>query len=345
VIPAIAPTSDIDHSDPATVRDIAARDAGLNGARNVEITRSYFEIGRRLRRRLGQANADWATSAAWASGAVGLIIRREETNTSRVLRIAKILGGELYDRVLLQVRRNLEEGNRQVYSELGLAFAELAWQFGDRDHWTPKDEREFLRSLPATRRSVPVEWQCCTDLAPAFRLYFEALRLRDDIPEERKRKSELVFAANVLATVSEQAGLQPFLNAAFERVARFVGERPIGRIPVVRGGVQVVGYSAQALGQRVVTEFGIKVPVGEHALAVGKSIRPHNGRLWAPDLTELREPPAQKAWRDYSRAGDDGRGSSADDWTVMRDRMNFITNFFRAWQQDPILQIAPQCLA
>jgi hypothetical protein len=66
--------------------------------------------------------------------------------------------------------------------------------------------------------------------------------------------------------------------------------------------------------------------------------------MWAPDLTELREPAAQRVWTDYSRARDNGRGSSASDWTVMRDRMNFITNFFRAWQQDPILLSTPQCL-
>lgn len=332
-----------DYADPAFVRDLADRPPGDNGYRNALITRSYFEIGKRLRDRLGSRNADWATTAAWASGAVGLIIRKQEASQSWVLRLAERASGRLYDRLLADVRANLEEGNRQVYSELGVAFAELAALCSGPDGWSSDDEVAFLHDkLPnSTRRSVPVRWQPHTDLEPAFRYYLEAMRLDDAVPEEAKLKSELIFAANVLATVSEQAGLQPYLNAAFEGVSRVLSGPRVLRLPVVRGGVQVVAYSAQALTQRMVTEWAIKVVVGDDALKVGTRIPPYNGRMWAPDLEDLRDPRAVGAWKRYSRARHDGRGSQAADWTLMEDRMNYITCFFRSRQQDNRLLALP----
>jgi hypothetical protein len=332
-----------DYADPQVVRALAAEPPGDNGARNALITRSYFEIGKRLRQRLGSRNADWATTAAWASGAVGLIIRKQEATQSGFLRLAERTTGSLYDRLLADVRANLEEGNRQVYSELGVAFAELAAMCCGPDPWTDEDERAFLRDRlpPSISRSVPVRWQPRTDLAPPFRCYLEAMRLDDADPEQRKLKSELIFAANVLATVSEQAGLQPYLNAAFEGVARTLSSHWWQRLPFVRGGVQVVAYSAQALTQRMVTEWCIKVLVGDEALKVGRRIEPCNGHLWAPDLATLTDRRAQEVWELYSRAGDDGRGSAAADWTLMEDRMNYITCFFRSRQQDDRLLALP----
>ena len=336
-----------DLSLPESVRFVAAMDRGKRGFRNHIISRSYYEIGCKLREKFGQENADWATTAAWASGAVGVIIRHEETETSHVLSIARRLGGQMYDDVLEQTRENLEEGNRQVYSELGWAFAKLATLVADGVTWDRSCDEERLAFLPHCRRSVPVEWQSRTDLEPAFCMYLEALRLRQeerpgrtDLQESRKRQAELIFAANVQVTVAEQAGLQPYIDAGFTRVARFIQKNPLGHIPYVRGGVQVIAYSAQALGQRVVTEFGIKVPIGDQTVSVGKSIRRY-GRGWAADLEDLSEPRAREVWEKYNRGGPDGRGSGAADWTVMTDRMNFITNFFRAWQQDPILRKEP----
>jgi len=337
-----------DLSLPESVRFVAAMEPGERGCRNHIISRSYYEIGCKMREKFGQENADWATTAAWASGAVGVIIRHEETETSRALAIAKQLGGRMYDDVLEQTRNNLEEGNRQVYSELGWAFAKLATLVANGVTWDPACDEEQLAFLPYCRRSVPVEWQSQTDLEPAFRMYLEALRLRQeeptgtaDLQKSRKLQSELIFAANVQVTVAEQAGLQPYIDAGFTRVARFIQRNPLGHVPYVRGGVQVVAYSAQALGQRVVTEFGIKVPIGDRTVSVGKSIRRY-GRGWAADLDVLSEPRARKVWDDYSRGRQDGHGSSAADWTVMRDRMSFITNFFRAWQQDPKLREEPR---
>ncbi len=341
----VVPDNQPDLSDPDMVRKIANEGPGTNGARNLRITRSYFEIGRRLRQRLGDGNADWATTAAWASGAVGLIVRAEEANTSRVIRIIRRLAGDRYESALGGVRANLEEGNRQVYSELGVAFAELA-ELGSRDSWTAGEENEFLASLPSARRSVPVEWQDEVNLVPAFRLYLQAMRVHGVTPEERKLKAELIFAANVKATLSEQAGLQPYLDAAFQPAARYVSAKagPLARMPLVRGAVQMLGYSAQALTQRVVTEYGIKVVVADEALSVGDSFRPRRGRLWSPDLAELRQPDAQQVYEQYNLAQPNGRGSSAADWTVLTDRMNYIVNFFRAWQQDPVFSTMPTCV-
>jgi hypothetical protein len=338
--PQPAPITPTDYADPAFVRAIAAR-APDNGARNADITRSYFEIGRRLRTRLGTHNADWATTAAWASGAVGLIIREQEGTHSGVFRVAKGLSGSLYTKLVKNVRANLEEGNRQVYSELGLAFAELAQMCCGRVSWTDTERDEFLGRLPSGRRSVAVRWQDKTDLRPAFECYLRAMTLDDRDPDERKLKSELMFAANVWATASEQAGLQPYINGAFEGVALMVSRSTPLRLPVVRGFSQVFAYATQALVQRVVTEFGIKVVIGEDALSVGRPLAPVGGHLWSRDLRTLRSAEAKDAWATYGRGADDGRGTEAADWTLMDDRMNYITCFFRARQQDPRLQVEP----
>ena len=338
--PQPAPIAPTDCADPATVRAITARDPA-NGERNALITRSYFEIGRRLRSRLGERDADWATTAAWASGAVGLIIREQEGTHSSVFRMAKGVSGPLYDKLVRDVRANLEAGNRQVYSELGVAFAELAQMCCSPVAWTDTKREEFLANLPDGRRSVAVRWQDKTDLRPAFDCYLRAMELDDRDPDERKLKSELIFAANVLATASEQAGLQPFINGAFEGIALMVSRSTPLRLPVVRGFSQVFAYAAQALAQRLVTEFGIKVVIGDDALSVGQPLTPLNGHLWSPDLRTLTSAEAQEAWKTYGRAADDGRGTDAADWTLMDDRMNYITCFFRARQQDPRLRVEP----
>ena len=200
-------------------------------------------------------------------------MREEETEKSRLLRLSRRLAPSFYDDVLFETRRNLTEGNRQVYAELGVAFADLAAEFGERSDWSESEEQDFLDRLPVTTRSVPVEMADQMPLAPAFRLYLEAMKLDKDSPETAKRKSELIFAANVMVTVSEQAGLQPYLDAAFARVSRFVQGDGIGRLPYLRGAVQVVAYSAQAIGQRLVTEFAIKVPVGDQSLGGGGKLR------------------------------------------------------------------------
>jgi hypothetical protein len=338
--PQPAPITPTDYADPAAVRAIARR-APANGERNALITRSYFEIGRRLRSRLGTHDADWATTAAWASGAVGLIIREEEGRHSGVFRVAKGVSGSLYDKLVGDVRANLEEGNRQVYSELGMAFAELTQMCCSPVPWTATEREDFLARLPDGRRSVAVRWQDKTDLRPAFDCYLRAIELDDRDRDERKLKSELIFAANVLATASEQAGLQPYINGAFEGIALMVSRSTPLRLPVVRGFSQVFAYAAQALAQRVVTEFGIKVLIGEEALSVGQPLRPVDGHLWSPDLRTLRSPEARAAWATYGRAAEDGKGTDAADWTLMDDRMNYITCFFRARQQDPRLQVEP----
>jgi hypothetical protein len=338
-----------DLSLPDVVTKIAAEPPGQFGSRNHKISCSYYEIGRKLRQELGHDNADWATTAAWASGAVGVIIRHQETDTSSILRFVRRMGPGFYDDVLGQTRKNLEEGNRQVYSELGWAFAKLAEGVAGGVTWPASDDREFLSFLPLGGRSVPVEWQPETNLTPAFLLYLEALRLQAQEQSgeigprrARKRKAELIFTANVLVTVAEQAALQPYLDAGFKRVSRFIQNNPLGHLPYLRGGVQIVAYSAQALGQRVVTEFGIKVPVGDRSLGVGKPFHPRvGGGVWSPDLEILQDQRARRVWRKYSRAREDGSGSSASDWTVMDDRMNYIASFFRAWQQDPALREVP----
>jgi hypothetical protein len=326
----------VDLSDPKVVRWIAAQADDADGHRNRLITRSYYEIGRRLREHLGPRDADWATSAAWASGAVGLIIRRQEREGSRILRLAQSLAPSVYDRVVAEARLNLAEGNRQVYSEVGVAFADFAAVLAaGRDAGA---DRDFLAGLPPTSRSVPVEFRHYTHLGPAFELYLEALDLDDRSAATRKRKSELIFGANVLVTACEQAGLQPFLDAAFQRIAREVSDGlfPVSALPFVRGVVQVVGYSTQALGQRLVTEYGIKVKVGTESLRVGRSI-PRHQSPWCADLQRLTEPRVGRIYREFSVADEDGRRTSAADWTVMRDRMNFIANLFRARQQDPVM--------
>jgi hypothetical protein len=149
-----------------------------------------------------------------------------------------------------------------------------------------------------------------------------------------------MFGANVLVTACEQAGLQPFLDAAFNQISREVSAIlvPISMAPFVRGLVQVFGYSTQALGQRLVTEYGVKVQIGTETLRVGRSVSARAGSPWCADLRHLDEPYVWDIYKEFSRATEDGRRTSAADWTVMADRMNFITNLFRARQQDPAMR-------
>jgi hypothetical protein len=66
------------------------------------------------------------------------------------------------------------------------------------------------------------------------------------------------------------------------------------------------------------------------------------GRVtFPPDLAQLRNQELKALLYDLDRSPNTVLRSAADDWSDLSDRMNFIADLFRAWQQEPRLFLAP----
>jgi hypothetical protein len=70
-------------------------------------------------------------------------------------------------------------------------------------------------------------------------------------------------------------------------------------------------------------------------LKLGRPLRPPDGTPRYPSSLEtLTEPEPATLFETYDRSRGTVEGGAAQNWTCFRDRMNFITNLFRAGQQD-----------
>lgn len=341
--------------------------------RNLQITQCYYEISQSVAPLAGPS-ANWCTFATWASKQAGQTIRTEDlvhafeerfyVSTEATALLQNIVtrvrrwGAELETQnlktavlqalnpgeALARASDAVARGNRKVFQEIGREFARFLATFHDDTRFDPDKIARFCASL---RPGDPPDGQRV--LGEAFGAYCEARHA-----EDAKDKSELMLLANLRAGFHEQIRLQPEIAEALHTSLPNPEELKRKLLANLVSGFWIRSDLAQFSGRslwldRLVHEINrlIGQVITEHLMTLhlpgGEVVR--LGRdlttTFPPVLAEIRNPKLREMLAQTDPTPDSLVGSGATDWANFKERMQFITDFFRAYQERSQLFDAP----
>jgi hypothetical protein len=341
--------------------------------RNLQITQCYYEISQSVAPLAGPS-ANWCTFATWASKQAGQTIRTEDlvhafeerfyVSTEATALLQNIVtrvgrwGAELETQnlkavvlralnpgeALARASDAVARGNRKVFQEIGREFARFLATFHDDTRFDPDKIARFCASL---RPGDPPDGQRV--LGEAFGAYCEARHA-----EDAKDKSELMLLANLRAGFHEQIRLQPEIAEALHTSLPNPEELKRKLLANLVSGFWIRSDLAQFSGRslwldRLVHEINrlIGQVITEHLMTLhlpgGEVVR--LGRdlttTFPPVLAEIRNPKLRQMLAQTDSTPDSLVGSGATDWANFKERMQFITDFFRAYQERSQLFDAP----
>lgn len=341
--------------------------------RNLQITQCYYEISQSVAPLAGPS-ANWCTFATWASKQAGQTIRTEDlvhafeerfyVSTEATALLQNIVtrvrrwGAELETQnlkavvlralnpgeALARASDAVARGNRKVFQEIGREFARFLATFHDDTRFDPDEIARFCASL---RPGDPPDGQRV--LGEAFGAYCEARHA-----EDAKDKSELMLLANLRAGFHEQIRLQPEIAEALHTSLPNPEELKRKLLANLVSGFWIRSDLAQFSGRslwldRLVHEINrlIGQVITEHLMTLhlpgGEVVR--LGRdlttTFPPVLAEIRNPKLRQMLAQTDSTPDSLVGSGATDWANFKERMQFITDFFRAYQERSQLFDAP----
>jgi hypothetical protein len=348
--------------------------------RNLQITQCYHELSVVFARRTGVA-ANWCTFATWASKQAGQTIRREDLarllerrlmHSPSAVQASKSLAATASTRDLNQPENPHElvlradnfmtaldrasdavsRGNKKVFEEIGYEFARfIDICLLDQDLDDPKITR-FCEEL---RPGEPPDGQ--SYLRQAFMHYYHAL-FENDV----KAQAELILLANIEIGFHEQTRLQPeiaesldvglvdFLQYAqplFSSIFPMSGwyhlthlfvRRLLGRPTAFDVAIQNLLAEVRSQLRQAITEImmTISLPSGIR-LELGKDLT-----IGFPQsLIQITNPELSLFLGKYDLTPDSLLDSGALDWADLSDRLHFIIDLFRCYQEDADLFEAP----
>ena len=243
-------------------------------------------------------------------------------------------------------------GNRKVFVEIGYEFARFyAGCFGD-SVFSQASIDQFCAGL---KSGDPPEGQ--QYLRRAFTHYYQAIFAVDD-----NLRAQLLLLANIEIGYHEQTRLQPEIVEALDaavidprqlsrRLLRALFPYPLwvtrlwlqyrqwrGRPLLIDaamdGFVQRVSY----LAHLVITEYmmTIGLPEGQY-LRLGHDLRAD----YPQSLASLSNPDLVALLQQVDPTTDSNKASGAVDWGNLSDRLHFIIDMFRCYQEWPLLFTAP----
>jgi hypothetical protein len=318
--------------------------------------------------RLTGSSANWCTFATWASKQAGQTIRQEDLIRSfeerfylspeisaaleAIVGKLKTLSARLQARIpreaILRVLNPaaafaraadaVARGNKKVFEEIGREFARFLQTFHDDANFDAEKTERFCAAL---RPGEPPDGQRL--LGEAFKTYCEARFLSD-----RKQKAELMLLANLCAGYHEQIRLQPeileALNAALENTWESKRNLETILLPgfLLRARSRVLHrapldalfdrltQAVNRLIRQVITDhlMTLRLP-GPEVLRLGTDLR---GTLAQP-LEQIHDPRLRAMLARTDVTPHSLRESGAVDWSDFTDRMHFITDFFRTYQE------------
>jgi len=354
--------------------DIAGIVALEDGAlRNLLITQRYHDLSLGMSSVLGRENVNWSTFATWASKTAGDSIRGEVVPRSLRLLLDqeaaveralgrmrdKLLGVQrgpvvetLFDvarAALNRVQRQVAQGNLRVFAELAPIFASFHTTFSGLSE---PDEALYasFEAKMAFRPGPPAIDDGQDLLKYAFRTYYECA-----FEPSAKLKAEKMLLANAQIGLHEQTRLQPNIQGALDAPIREVVEgRALRRLPAflpgaVRGPFESVARAIARPMVRITTRIWEHVATetmmtlglpGGRLLPLGRDVPVAAAGFPAP-LRQISYPPLQQLLDRYDDTQNTTRGSGADDWGSLSQRMHFIIDLFRVSQQDQTLYEQP----
>ncbi len=358
---------------PPTVADVERIAALTDPvARNLEITQCYSELSRALAVRTGGGSANWCTFATWASKQAGETIRKEDLERAferlfgRSASVANLFDAAVgaiagpsagrgpqpvrdaiwtalepssaFDRASDAVAR----GNRKVFDEIGREFARFLALPTAGGAIDPAEFESFLASL---RPGDPPAGQ--RHLRQAFTAYEAALGESD-----AKARAELMLLANLAIGWHEQTRLQPdiaaALDAAFEEPVRLrrdllgqllrlrvgsafhllLGLVP-GRSTSVKSILDELDRAVKRIAHEAITELLMTLALPGEVLNLGRDVP----GAFPADLETIANSDLRAMLGAVDPTPDTTQGSGADDWSMLTERIHFIADLFRVYQE------------
>lgn len=348
--------------------------------RNLQITQCYHELSVTLAARLGQ-DANWCTFATWASKQAGQTIRKEDLSrllarrvsaspaavqAAEQLRVAApqaevelspVHPGAFLEQGIFHTAGALASdavgrGNLKVFAEIGREFARFCATCLPDESYNPVTITQFCEQF---RPGGPPDGQ--DYLRGAFTHYYQAL-----FESDHKSRAELLMLANIEVGYHEQTRLQPeiaeSLEAGLTSAVRFSRQvlarlfpfggwfalahqylrRILGRPTKLDQAIDVLFTTTRYHLRQILTEsmLAIQLPSGRRlslAADLAGSFPGNLQRLTNPELAQLL---AQ-----LDPTPDSLVDSGALDWADLQDRIHFIIDFFRCYQETPDLFLAP----
>jgi hypothetical protein len=349
--------------------------------RNLQITQCYHELSAGLAGRTGQsANwcsfATWASKQAGQTIRKEDLARALESVLNGAPATTQAAGSVAAAARHLGAKREREEiqqavweavnpaaaigraseavarGNRKVFAEIGREFARF---FSTCLHDATFDADTIARFCDGLRLGDPPDGQGY--LRQAFRHYYQSF-----FEPDLKARSELLLLANVEIGYHEQTRLQPEIAEALDAALvdpRQVAWRliqvifPFGgwlaRVRLVltrllRGSAPLdsaVGTLIAAVrdhAHQLITEhlMTIGLPRGVR-LRLGDDL----GAEFPPSLNRITNPELQTLLALVDPTPNSARESGAVDWADLPDRIHFIADMFRCYQESPDLLEPP----
>jgi hypothetical protein len=318
--------------------------------RNLQITECYSRLAGAMARRTYPC-ANWCTFATWASKQAGATIRgedmvddlkRELGREGEPLHPIESLWRLLLRRGLLQPNTLLgrltaslhtpfdairlasaavAEGNLKVFAEIGLAFADYLAQCPPDAAPDSADVAVFVDRL---RPGPPPDGQ--DYLKAAFSAYQAQGTVHD-----RAQRAQLIVLANLRIGLHEQTRLQPQIRAAMD--AAVVGLES-GLSLRIRGLLQ---RRLTRLSRLVITDAMMALTLPGGALSLAENIT----RPFPADLSQIDNPDLRALVGQYGALPPTPENCSASDWSILEQRMRYISHLFRAYHEDEALTTSP----
>ncbi len=349
--------------------------------RNEQITRSYYQLSLAFSKHTGPwANwctfATWASRQAGQTirgedfaAALEARLRLSPAISQAISRIAEIalLKGAAIDKegLLKLIWETIDpkgaldrasiavgRGNRKVFAEIAREFARFLAAF---DNDTAHDAAKIAGFCAVLKPGAPPEGQ--QYLVRAFSHYYQAFFEKD-----AKNKAELILLANIEIGFHEQTRLQPEIAEALEAA---VVDPVLFKANLLAAIFPRQGWIS-ALGDLFRRLFGWPTPL-DRAIGHLTTLARHHIRLMltkhlmelqfpqkrlklGDDLDVISFPPLLKTLThpelitllaQIDPTPNSVKATGAIDWADLYDRLHFIADMFRCYQEDEGLFLAP----
>lgn len=348
--------------------------------RNLQITQAYSELSNAMASKTGVI-ANWCTFATWASKQAGVTIRGEDlqrklldelTSDPEIKTILNLL--LLYSKqsgaattnsnihivavqkMVATAQQNagnaVSVGNKKVFEEIGKEFARFIATCLNDEKYDESSISNFRKDL---RQGQPPSGQ--DYLAKAFTYYYRAI-FENDV----KSKQELFLLANILIGYHEQARLQPEIaesmnggkvdseklklhltdilvrdKTAKGKVTYFFSWLS-GKTNLFKNAVDNLAFQAESKMRKVITQnlMTLYLPP-QNILELGDDLLVQ----YPAHLSELSNPVLLDFLKQVRPSPGTIDGAGCTDWSNLRQRIHYIANLFRAYQESADLFNSP----
>lgn len=340
--------------------------------RNLQITQCYSEISMAFAR-WGGYRANWCSFATWASKQAGQTIRKEDLKgtlrmliqkdpeighmLSMIATLAKAAGasasleqlkkstaGLLVSTAVTRASEAVSRGNKKVFEEIAPVFIRFLMTCGDDESFIQAHIDDLCNDL---RPGDPPGGQGYLD--KAFRNYYKAKFETDLII-----KAELYLLANLQIGFHEQTRLQPeiaeslhavlpdmgklktrildelFAGTGFWKQAQIFLYLLTGRHNRLKQWVDELIKKAQQPVHRLLTIHLMTLTIPpQKILRLGQDLQAN----YPGCLQRLTNPELLALLKRIDPTPDSVLGTGTTDWADLHDRLHFITDLFRCYQE------------